>query len=322
MTIPVLAQDATSSITILENEFIDKHMAQANGEFVKVYLLILRQKNRKDVPLNIAQMADFLNCTEGDIIRACNYWKKIGLLTYKEVGKTIVQKEKKKPSSTSFSLEQKEQEWKQLVYVAEQYLGRTLTATDMDTLLFFLDTLEFSIDLIEYLLEYCVEHNHTSIHYIKKVALSWKEKEIQTPTQAKEAVSTYTKDTFSILKAFGIQNRGPAPFEQELIKTWKEQYGFSLDLMLEACHRTVKATHQPSFEYADTILSNWKKQGLWTLKDVKKADLAYQQEKEQQKKNSVPKKSRAVSSAKFHQFDHRTYDMTEMERQLIQGEHL
>ena len=48
MTKLTLTNHAQSNTTVLENEFIDCHMAQANGEYVKVYLLLLRHLNRPD----------------------------------------------------------------------------------------------------------------------------------------------------------------------------------------------------------------------------------------------------------------------------------
>ena len=61
---------------------------------------------------------------------------------------------------------------KSLLFIAEQYLGKTLTKTDMDAITYFYDHLGMSADLIEYLIESCVENGHKSIHYIQKVALS------------------------------------------------------------------------------------------------------------------------------------------------------
>ena len=74
--------------TVLENEFIDRHMAKANGEYVKVYLLLLRHMSVNSVPLSVSEIADFLECTEKDVIRALNYWKKEGLLEYESLGET------------------------------------------------------------------------------------------------------------------------------------------------------------------------------------------------------------------------------------------
>ncbi|MDY3121075.1 DnaD domain protein [Suipraeoptans intestinalis] len=359
MRIPILS-GGTSNTTTIENTFIDQYMASANGEYVKVYLLLLRRSCNGLDPWSVSQLADFLDCTEKDIVRACNYWKKAGLLEYQEssasssvpasnagaseeAGFASSEKskkvsygqrtdEKKSSPATVLSLSESktassakktptkrtssQKALKQLIHVAEQYLGKTLSASDMETIQYFLTDLEFSPDLIDYLLEYCVEYDHKSMHYIKKVALSWKEQQVTTIEEAKAASSRYNTAAYSILKAYGIQNRAPAPVEETYIKKWTRTFGFAMDVILEACSRTIRTIHQPSFEYTDSILSNWKEQGLSSLSDVQEADLKYLQEKEAKKKTKSS--SKTSSPNRFNNFDGRSYDMNDMERRLIQ----
>ena len=59
-------------VTVVSNEFIDNYMARANGEYVKVYLYILRNGGRAD---SVADIADALNHTEADVRRALVYWE-------------------------------------------------------------------------------------------------------------------------------------------------------------------------------------------------------------------------------------------------------
>ena len=63
------------------------------------------------------------------------------------------------------------------------------------------------------------------------------------------------------------------------IQKWTDTYGFTLDIIEEACSRTISATHQPSFEYADTILTRWHKSHVHHLKDISVLDDAYQKQK-------------------------------------------
>ena len=84
MTNLTLTNYALGNTTVLENEFIDQYMVKANGEYVKVYLLLLRHMNRPDGILTVSEMADLLECTEKDVRRALNYWKKQELLDYCE----------------------------------------------------------------------------------------------------------------------------------------------------------------------------------------------------------------------------------------------
>ena len=57
-----LTNRAQSDTTVLENEFIDRYMPQANGEYVKVYLLLLRHLNTPSGTLTISKIADILDC--------------------------------------------------------------------------------------------------------------------------------------------------------------------------------------------------------------------------------------------------------------------
>lgn len=162
-----------------------------------------------------------------------------------------------------------------LLFVIEQYMGRPLSTKETNSIVYFYDGLKLSTDLIEYLFEYCVEHNKKSINYIEKVALSWASKNIHTIAEAKEETSNHTDYVYQIMKAFGLSNREPAQHEKAMIAKWADTYCFDTDMIIEACNRTIKAIHQPSFEYADTILANWKNSNVSSLEDVKKADAAY-----------------------------------------------
>lgn len=66
-----------ANVTVVSNEFIDQYMAAANGEYVKVFLYLLRHE-RED--LDLASIADALNHTEADVKRALAYWKRTGVL--------------------------------------------------------------------------------------------------------------------------------------------------------------------------------------------------------------------------------------------------
>ncbi|MBO4898854.1 MAG: DnaD domain protein [Lachnospiraceae bacterium] len=72
----------------------------------------------------------------------------------------------------------------QLIFVAEQYLHKTLTPADLNTLMFISQTLHFSDDLADFLLQYCVGRGKTSHRYIEKVAIDWAQSGIKTPEQA------------------------------------------------------------------------------------------------------------------------------------------
>lgn len=66
------------SATMVSNEFIDRYMAAANGEYVKVFLYLLRHEGEE---ITVSAVADALNHTESDVRRALSYWKEAGVLS-------------------------------------------------------------------------------------------------------------------------------------------------------------------------------------------------------------------------------------------------
>lgn len=355
-----LTKYVQTNATVLDNEFIDRYMVRANGEYVKVYLLLLRHMNQSSGCLSVSELADLLECTEKDVLRALRYWKSEGLLDYLDdtpddpapnntVRSSVPASELhdvqsgymtssipagsvsdySTPASTTniqqYRSRKERAEFKELLFVAEQYLGKTLSATDIDQITYFYDTLNMSAELIEYLIEYCVENGHKSMHYINKVALSWHEENITTVNLAKTSSFLYNKNCYCVLNAYGIKGRGPAASEIAYIRKWSEEYGFALEVILEACDRTMNAIHQPSFDYTDSILKRWKDKNVRQLKDIDAVDADYRKEKErakelakERKKQQQAQKPVINQNNKFNNFDGRSYDMNDLERRLVQ----
>ena len=166
------------------------------------------------------------------------------------------------------------------------------------------------------MIEYCVSKNHKSLRYIESVALAWHQEGYQTVTQAKKGSSVYGKSYFAILKAFGIKGRNPVEAEISYMNKWLQEWGFSLDLITEACNRTMGAIHQPSFAYTDSILKSWYTSKVKSLADVKALDS--QRTKKAQPSPapaSPPRKSGAPN--RFHNFKQRDYDFSKLEEKLI-----
>ena len=354
--------------TIVDNEFIDRYMAAANGEYVKVYLYLLRHGQE---PLNVSNIADALNHTEADVKRALAYWEKLGALkldnsqTARETA--AVQRERlaeteerwgsrqaadameglmrtqisdsaeapadrsDRPDSSDrnqpggqkvqaetaasaaarkpYSQEQvnrlsEDEDFAQLLYIAQKYMNKVFTPRECEVFAYLYDGLRLSAELLEYLVEYCVQGGHTSIRYIETVGLNWHEKGLLTVDAAKAYASGFTKDSFAVMRAFGLTDRKPGNTEKEMIERWFGTYGFGREVVLEACNRTLEAIHSPSFRYADKILSEWKKAGVKTLSDVSTLD-----KKRQGSKNTRTAKRPANQ---FHNFEQRNTDYDSM----------
>ena len=353
-----LYSDRQTSATSVSNIFIDEYMSDANGEFVKIYLFLLRHLSNAGANFTLSEIADRFEHTEKDVKRALCYWERMQLLhlDYDKEENLIGIQLKEAPSKDSShentttdiasevseSIEQAEDacstpdipapktsyppdELKQfmeqeavaeLLFIAEQYLGRTLTITDLNAIFYWYDGLKLSIDLIEYLIEYCVSKGHSSIRYIEKVALSWAENQYQTIEQAKLANGQYNQAYNTVMKALGISGRSLVSSETAYIDNWRTNYGFSIEMIQLACNKTIQTIHEPSFEYTDRILSNWKAGGITTPDAVASADSEHQKKKKASAAAAAAS-NRGGSKNKFANFDQRTYDYEELEKMLL-----
>lgn len=347
--------------------FIDKYMADANGEFVKVYLFLLRcMGSSASSDCSISAIADHFNYTENDILRALKYWEKVGVihielnsdnqltgLCFKDltggVQLSSISKEKeillpetatsdvtlakplatpapkatkaKKTSSNKkreYTLDEVKEfhnnhEVSELLFIIETYLKHPLNSTEMNTVFFWYDGLKFTAELIEYLVEYCITNGHASLRYMDKVALGWAENGIDTTEKAKEHVSLHSKAYYSIMKAFGISGRNLADSEIIFVNKWSKNYAFDMEIILEACKRTISATQKPSFEYADSILTNWYNNNVHTLKDVAVLDEVFNKGK----RSASPVAPSTPKRNKFNNFEQRQYDFDKLEKVLL-----
>lgn len=216
-----------------------------------------------------------------------------------------------------------DEEFSQLLYIAQKYMNKVFTPRDCQVFAYLYEGLSMSSELLEYLVEYCVQNGHISVRYMETVAMSWHEKGIRTALEAKDYSASYSRDSFAVMKAFGINSRKPAAPEQKLMDKWFRDYGFSREVVLEACNRTITAIHNPSFQYADKILSDWQKAGIRGLTDIKDLDAkrtAAREESGEAREKRLQKYDSGVSSARqgsgtrknssnqFHNFKQRDTD--------------
>ena len=321
----VLSVEATP----VAHEFIDRYMVSANGEYVKVYLYVLRHNKEE---LKVSEIADALNSTESDVQRALAYWEKAGILNWQQEQqreeKAILESGKQEQrtkaggqTSCTSTVSKKdrgagsEEEFSQFLYVVQQYLGKIITPSDCQRLSYLYEELQMSVDLLEYLVESCAEAGHREIRYIEKVGLNWHKEGIRTVEQA-QGKKIFSSDLFAVLKAFGISDRNPAASEEKYAKKWFRTFGFSREVVLEACSRTINTIHKPSFPYADKILSDWHEAGVKRLADVELVEK--ERKKPENSEKEAPRKYGASKgNNRFHNFEQSNYDYDAMVWNMI-----
>ena len=409
MTAINISSDIATSFTTVSDIFIDQYMPKANGEFVKVYLYLLRATGSGAGIATISEIADHFSNTEADIIRALNYWASEGILQVQtgadgqimginlcslsvsgmqaaqsniqsavadnaaqnnlqngvvnnatqnnlqngvvnnaaqnistaniRMQDSVVEKlknqatDKPAPSQKEYTLDEikefrKNPDISELFFIIETYLKHTLSSTDTNMALYWLDELHFSTDLVEYLVEYCITKGHSSLRYMNKVALGWADAGIKTVDQAKDDAAAHSQIYYSVMKALGITGRNLVDSEVSLINKWVGEYGFDIELVKAACSKTISAIQKPSFEYTDSILANWRKKDVHTLKDVEVLDANFakankasatgsSQSTNAANGSSKPKSNNSSSKNKFNNFNQRNNDYDKLEKLFL-----
>lgn len=370
-----LHTDMPQDVTMIPNAFLDQYMARSNGEFLKIYLYLLRWSGTAGANLSMSGIADFFNMTESDVDRALRFWagEKLLCLTRDAAGhiiriclKPVTQAAalaSMQPVQEDFipeSFDHTDQEpvdypvsktlpetqaspaadaheaaafdeadidyfmneegGRQLQYLYNDYTGKLLSSSDLETLFFFHRDLGMSIDLIDYLIEYCVDQNHSRMNYMKAVAIGWHEDGIRSVDEAKQHTAASAKLNRSIMSIFGIANRFLGADELAYIKKWRTEYGFSVDMIEEACRRTLNNTGKASFPYADRILLGWKKNNIFTPEGVRLMDEAHQAKKAE-KKTTAQRQTTKKTVTNFHNFDQRSYNYDSLEVDLVRKRH-
>lgn len=383
MTAINISSDIATSFTTVSDIFIDQYMPKANGEFVKVYLYLLRATGSGAGIATISEIADHFSNTEADIVRALNYWASEGILQVQtgadgqitginlcslavsgiqaaqsniqsavadnaaqnnstaniQMQDSVVEKlksqatDKPAPSQKEYTLDEikefrKNPNISELFFIIETYLKHTLSSTDTNMVLYWLDELHFSTDLVEYLVEYCITKGHSSLRYMNKVALGWADAGIKTVDQAKDDAAAHSQIYYTVMKALGITGRNLVDSEVSLINKWVGEYGFDIELVKAACSKTISAIQKPSFEYTDSILANWRKKDVHTLKDVEVLDANFakankasatgsSQGTNAANGSSKPKSNNSGSKNKFNNFNQRNNDYDKLEKLFL-----
>ncbi len=326
---------------VIPASLVDDFMLGINGEYIKVYLYILRNYTEG---MGIDKVADALNMLETDVFRSLKFWESKGLLgvneedintknTYKKIDNPfnyaesnkepdLVREEKlvietkdreeidlvKAKNSIDMRALNEDDDFKMLLFVAQKYLKRTFNQTDVQSLAFIYDNLNMSVELIEYLIEMCVSKDKKSLRYMEKIAIDWHRSGIDTVKAAKEVSNSYNSRVWAVMNAFGIKDRAPVKLELDFINKWFDNYAFSTDMVVEACNRTMMSLSKPSFNYTDSILTKWYDEKIRTISDIKNMD-------DRHKSLEVDRKTKVLPKTKnrFNNFEQRNDNINEQE---------
>ncbi len=321
-----MLKNTNLNFTPVSNVFIEKYMPNARGEFIKVYLLMLKYNTSGEMGVSSSILASSLNLLESDILNAFNYWNDEGVIKLIPIDKMgnfniefVDLSQESKITNKEINLLEAltNNSTKDMLSDIERLLGRPLSPKEMTTYLSWEDDFNFTSELILLLLEYCISRGKSDYRYIEKVAIAWHNMKITTVEEAQNYIKK-TEDKWikirHILNYLGIKNSELMKPQEEMFEKWIVDYNFSIPIIEKACNICFQRLNRADFKYIDGILSSWNKNNLRTLTDIENKEASF---KGSNAKKNFTSPKQEVNPMKFNNFEAREYDYDSLEKKLL-----
>lgn len=273
--------------TPVENLFIEEYMRSAPGDFVKVYLYLLRQCYHPDpTGADLASVAQALHMEEDTVTHALQYWERQGILVQKADGVEL--RNLKAAMTRGDGADASLYRYKEFNQHLQMLFGtRLLSPQDLSRVYDWIDVLRLPEDVVILLVQYCLRLKgpKVSMAYIDKMAQVWAKAEIRTVDDAdafiaeREAANPGAR---RVLRHLGI-SRNPSADEVAMFMKWTGEWQFALEAVLAACRETTRA-QTPTMAYVDRVLQSYRANGIRTVGDIEE----YQARRDMEAADAVP----------------------------------
>lgn len=305
--------------TPIENIFINDYMPQADGNFVKVYImgykLAKESRGLKGYDSNL--IADLLGLIESDVIRAWDYWERVGIIKkifidgednfsiefvnlkefyIEHLYSASAPREKRQDQNSILD----DPKIANLLSQADKIMGGRLTIMQKQDIAQWRDIYNMPVELIQEAFNYSVNVKEVnSLKYIETVVRNWSEKNIRTIEDVEKSYIEHDEKYYRFMQ---IKNRigiGFKPYTKtdfDLVNSWFDEYNMDMDLVLAACDKCINISN-PNLGYVNRILKNWNDKGIKSVDEISTKD--------------VKPKTNANKKTKFHNFKQLSDDYSE-----------
>lgn len=255
MSYITITTEKNETYSSISNHFIDYYMTDANGEFVKVYLYLVRLMTAK-APVSVSDIADHFNLTEKEICRAIKYWisQDVLKLNYNQAGEltgiTLLPLKEKSVNPDLLAIDN--------IAIFKAPSKSTQNRQNHNE-----DIEKGSTQRPEKNKSDITDHRNVQAPAEIKLPT----KKAYSPTMAKKANEddAFADVIYEVETYFG---RMLSANDMEILVYIHDQLGFSIELMeylIEYCVTLGKK----SLRYAETVAGNWYKSGVQTIADAK-----------------------------------------------------
>ena len=268
------------SNTSLPDVFFTEYLPQATGDSLKVYMyLFFLSKYHKDVKIN--DLSKKLELPLKTIQDAIKYWEGIGLLIRKNQGfvlaniQDIELNKLYKPKITISAENMKKiadnkNRAKAIETINNEFFQGVMSPSWYGDIDLWFSKYSFDEEVMIALFRYCFNNSALHRNYITTVADAWHKNNVKTFSdldayfQKEEKIKIVEN---AIRKKLRL-SRNLSMFEEAFVEKWNITYGFEMDIIDLALKKTT-SKYNPSFEYLDTLLTDWHNKNFTKPEQIK-----------------------------------------------------
>lgn len=299
------------SNTNIPDIFFAEYLSEANGDFIKVYLYMLfLSKYDKDIKIN--DMSKKLVLPVKTIQDAVKYWEDQGLITKKNTGYVVnsiqeIELHKLYKPRTALSAEQlqksaeSQKRARAIEYINNKYFSGLMPTSWYPEIELWFKKFNFDEEVMIALFGCCFDKSALNCKYVQAVAETWSRNNVKTFNdldkyyEKREKLNIIAK---TISKKLGL-SRALTEFEYAYIEKWNIDFGYGLDIIEIALKKTTSKLN-PTFNYIDSLLTDWHERGFKTPDEVQEFLKATKE------KNKNIKQLEKETG--YNKYEQRTYD--------------
>ena len=302
------------SETVIPDIFFTEYLPEIPGDYLKIYLyLSFLAKYKKDVKLN--DLSKKLSLPLKTINEGLKFLEDNNLILKKTTGfivndlQELTLNNLYKPNLTQ-SKEKIEQTAKNqsrakaIEYINNMYFQGIMGPSWYNDIDLWFRKYNFDEQVMISLFNYC--YNRSALHknYVQTVAEAWHSNKVQTYNELElyyQKQEKLNKIKSMIAKKLG-KHGGLTQYEEAYIEKWVIDFGYEMDIIEIALKRTTYKQN-PTFEYINSIISDWHERHLKTPDQVN----AFLEQRKKQNKDLKEMKAQ-VSKANYEQRQYNNLD--------------
>lgn len=259
-----------SSYTNIENQFINKYMALADGGAVKAYIFGLYLCQNVQEEYTLSEAAKTLNMSEEKLVDSFRFWEDFDLLEIVSLTPFSV---RYFPADYSKGRPKRIRTEKYSDFnkaVQSMMPKRMITPNEFEKYFAFMEQYSVKPEALILIVKYCVDLKGENIsqNYILQVAKNFAAEGVTTVEQVEEELSDYvlrSGDIAKVLRALGSSKK-PEPEDYRLLKKWTDDMGFEADVVIFTASLFKKSSLAKLDEILGELYAN-KKFGKNEIKD-------------------------------------------------------